>query len=270
VLPWVRYVPGLTRRAWFDPGVSAQFRPQKFLLLFALVTLVFFSLSGSKLAPYILPMMPVLAALAGVHAESRPEFTRHVSGFAAGMLFLCAIGMCIYSVAHSGNLPQPVLTWSTVAAALGACAAIPTQLRMAPARGVLLLCVASVLGWQCLLTAFSAVPPLRTGKELVAAIGEEIKPQTPLYSVGQYRHSLTWYLRRNLVLVGFEGELEFGIGQEPGKESMSRTEFLARWRASSDGVAFFSPKVYDDYRMLGFTGRILLKDGTTVVVSRNE
>ena len=270
VLPWVRYIGGLTRRAWFDPGLSAQFRPQKFLLLFALVTLVFFSLSGSKLAPYILPMMPVLAALAGVHAEARPEFIRHVGWFVAGLLLLCAIGMGVYSVGHSGNLPQPVLVWSTAAAALGACAALPAQLRMTPARGVAILCAASVLGWQFLLVAFSAVPPLRTSKELVVAISDAINPQTQLYSVGQYRHSLTWYLRRNLVLVGFEGELEFGIRQQPGKESASRSEFLTRWRASEDAVAFFSPAVYDDYRMLGFSGRILAKDGTSVVVSRKE
>ena len=270
VLPWVGYVGGLARQAWFDPGLSPQFRPQKFLLLFALVTLVFFSLSGSKLAPYILPMMPVLAALAGVHAAARPDFIRHVSWFVAGLLVFCAIGMGVYSVSHSGKLPQAVLAWSTATAALGACAAILTQLRIAPARGVWLLCVASVLGWQCLLTAFAAVAPLRTAKELVAAISEEIKPQTPLYSVGQYRHTLTWYLRRNLVLVGFAGELEFGIGQEPGKESASRAEFLTRWRASSDAVAFFAPAAYDDYRMLGLPGRVVVRDGTTVVVSRKE
>ncbi len=71
-------------------------------------------------------------------------------------------------------------------------------------------------------------------------------------------------------MVDYTGELELGIRQEPGKHNLSAAEFLTRWRASADAVAFFSPRVYDDYRMLGLTGRIIANDGTTVVVSRKE
>src|SRR5881392_2180157 len=70
VLPWVVPLARACGRAALTSGVaagtargsaSAPFEPLKFLLVFAAVTLAFFSASGSKLAPYILPMLPVLA-----------------------------------------------------------------------------------------------------------------------------------------------------------------------------------------------------------------
>ena len=38
---------------------------------------------------------------------------------------------------------------------------------------------------------------------------------TPLYSVGQYRETMSPYLGRTLQLVGYEGELQFGLHEEP-------------------------------------------------------
>src|SRR5256886_1543122 len=84
VLPWIAPLVRAGRRAWAGaaapdtaPAAAAagsgipQFKPLKFLLIFAAVTLVFFSASGSKLAPYILPMLPVLAAVTGAVSGDR-------------------------------------------------------------------------------------------------------------------------------------------------------------------------------------------------------
>src|SRR5207245_1544880 len=74
VLPWVVPLARACGRAALTSGAAAAaapgsapapFEPLKFLLVFAAVTLAFFSASGSKLAPYILPMLPVLAAVTG-------------------------------------------------------------------------------------------------------------------------------------------------------------------------------------------------------------
>ena len=272
VLPWVRFVPGLARRAWFDPGLSVQFRPQKFLLIFAAVTLVFFSLSGSKLAPYVLPMMPVLAALAGVHCASRPQLLRHAGWFTASVLMGMAVALCVFSVLHAGTLTRETVVWTSGAAFAGllTTAGVMSWPAAVQARPVVILGALSVLGWQCLLSAYTATPPLRTAKELVSVASEAIRPETALYSVGQYRHSVSVYLRRTMILVGYTGELEFGVQREPGKQSATPEEFLARWRASSDAVAFFAPPVYDGYRMKGLPGRVIAADSTTVVVSRSE
>src|SRR4029077_8993375 len=69
VLPWIAPLARAIGPAGGEARARAtSFKPRRFLLIYAAVTLLFFSASGSKLAPYILPMFPVLAALAGAPA----------------------------------------------------------------------------------------------------------------------------------------------------------------------------------------------------------
>jgi 4-amino-4-deoxy-L-arabinose transferase-like glycosyltransferase len=272
VLPWIRAAAGAVRSAWFDPGVAAQFKPRRFLLIFAAVTLIFFSISGSKLAPYILPMMPALAALVGVHVVQTPRLMRTAGWTVVGLLGLVAVGLVVYGTMRNGFMPDETLLWAGGAVAIAALMAVvlwgrAANLTLGPVMSV---CVASVLGWQCLLAGYTAMPPVRSAREIANFAGAEIGPQTTLYSVGQYRPTLSVYLRRTLILVGFQGELEFGLQQEPDRQNASPDEFLVRWRRSADAVAFFAPQVYRNYRQLGLPGRVIVSDGTTVVVSRNE
>ena len=64
--PWLLSLPaGLWQAA--RAAEPARFRPTRFLLAWCLAVFAFFSLSGSKLPPYILPMFPALALLVGAH-----------------------------------------------------------------------------------------------------------------------------------------------------------------------------------------------------------
>ena len=79
VLPWIASAVRAVRSSTRDDARGSpapalrRFKPLKFLWVFSAVTLAFFSASGSKLAPYILPMLPPLALLAGaqVHRSGR-------------------------------------------------------------------------------------------------------------------------------------------------------------------------------------------------------
>src|SRR6202140_3767391 len=86
VLPWIAPLAGACHRGWAGDTGNPQFKPLKFLLIFAAVTLVFFSASGSKLAPYILPMLPVLAAVTGARSGAGGEFARHAARIGAGLV----------------------------------------------------------------------------------------------------------------------------------------------------------------------------------------
>ena len=95
-----------------------------------------------------------------------------------------------------------------------------------------------------------------------------IRAQTTLFSVGQYRETVSPYLQRTLTLVGYEGELQFGLREEPGRQTVTPAEFVARWAASTDAVAFFEPRVWQSYQGRGLPGRVIAADSYTIAVSR--
>ena len=115
--------------------------------------------------------------------------------------------------------------------------------------------------------AYTLIPPSRSARALVRAVRPFVSAHTPLYSVGQYRETLSPYLGRTLQLADYEGELRFGLDEEPERR-MTIEQFAARWSAGGEAVAFFDPGVWDDWRRRGLPGRVLAADNYTVAVSR--
>jgi 4-amino-4-deoxy-L-arabinose transferase-like glycosyltransferase len=269
VLPWLVPLVRGAARAWANDAGEGAFRPLKFLLIFAAVTLVFFSASGSKLAPYILPMVPVLAAVTGAARGTGSGWIRYGALLGAVLVVVVAAGLLVYSARRNAYVPHAALGWvgAAVAAALAA-AALAWRARPALSATPLIAGAAgALLAWQCLLCAYSVTPPARSARELVSAVRGLVTPDTELYSVGQYRETLSPYLRRTLQLVEYEGELQFGLREEPGR-GLARAAFVQRWSAPVAAVAFFDPGVWDQWRRAGLPGRVIAADNYTVAVSR--
>jgi len=269
VLPWLGACVRALGRAWSAaadrPGA---FRPQRFLLIYAAVTLVFFSASGSKLAPYILPMVPMLAAITGAQLPDPARIARHAARAAAPLIALVAAGLLSYSVRRNSYVPHAACGWALAALAAAAITLVLSfraSLR-APAL-VLSAMLGASLAWQSLLCEYTVIPPARSARDLVRAVRPFIGVHTPLYSVGQYRETVSPYLGRTLQLAGYEGELRFGLDEEPQRR-MSVEQFAARWSAGGAGVAFFDPGVWDSWRRRGLPGRVLAADNYTVAVGR--
>ena len=270
-VPWVFVVAGACRQAWRDSGTPSRFKPLRFLLVFCVVTLLFFSASGSKLAPYIQPMFPLLAAIVGVHVGERRSFLTWVSIIAGALVVIVAIGMLVYSVRHNSFVPQVVVAW-VIGAVVATLAGMLTSRILRPRDELVptvAMAAAITLAWQCFLAAYTAIPPTRSARDLVAEARPFIHPQTELYSVGQYRETISPYLQRTLTLVQFRGELDFGLSAEPGRQEAGTSEFITRWNASTDAVAFFDPRVWDEYRHKGLPGHVIAADHYTVAVSRS-
>ena len=268
-LPWLAPLARALAPAWREAPVEG-FRPRRFLLIFAGLTLVFFSASGSKLAPYILPMFPPLAAVAGSRVTDLRRFAATAARVGAGLTLLIAVAGLLYSARRNNFVPGEALVWIAAAAALALAAVVLTlpRLGLAPARAVAASVLAAVLLWQCLLCAYAVIPPARSARALVAAVRPAIGRGTRLYSVGQYRETVSPYLGRTLTLVDYQGELAFGLSAEPGRQSLGNAAFQLTWSASRDAVAFFDPNIWDAWRRQGFPGRVIAADNYTVAVSR--
>ena len=88
VTPWLTLLPQALTSAWRKQGSDISFQPSRFLLIWTVFIFVFFSASHSKLASYILPILPALALLIGAQlARMEP---RKFRGHALAILALGA------------------------------------------------------------------------------------------------------------------------------------------------------------------------------------
>jgi 4-amino-4-deoxy-L-arabinose transferase-like glycosyltransferase len=272
VLPWIS---SLVRAAAAGSRLDSRalpatpFKPLRFLGVFSALTLVFFSASGSKLAPYILPMLPPLALLAAAQVDDLRAFAQRAAKIGAALVVVVGAGLLIYSARRNNFVPHAALLWCAagMAAALVALLVRFLGRRVSDTGGALSSAIAAILAWQFLLCAYTVTPPERSAADLVSAVRPLISAHTPLYSVGQYRETISPYLGRTLQLAGYEGELQFGLSEEPQKR-MTVEEFAARWSAGGEAVAFFEPEVWDAWRRRGLPGRVIAFDYHTVAVSR--
>ena len=274
-LPWLVPLLRAAWMAWRDPGSTSDFKPLKFLLIFSALTLVFFSISGSKLATYILPMFPPLAVLTAVAVADGPRFLARSTRVAAGLALFVAAGLLVYSQRRNGIIPAPAVGWA-VAATLAALVAVGASWRRvaageAGASPPLVVALAFIFVWQALLCEYTVIPPSRSAYALVQAVAPAVRAGTALYSVGEYRQTIPPYLGRTLILVEFAGvgELDFGEQEEPRRQSATPEQFVRQWEASRDAIAFFDPRVWDHYRRQGLPGRVIAHDSFTVAVSRS-
>jgi len=277
-LPWLTALARASLAAWRDSGLDYNFKPLKFLLLFSAVTLVFFSISGSKLATYILPMFPMLAAYTGVAVTTRrPGFLFRSTAAGAALAVFVAAGLLVYSQHRNGMIPLRAVEWAVAGAIAALVAAAASWGRgaeaadaSAPGGPFFAVALLFVLAWQALLCEYTVIPPSRSAYALVQAVAPDVKSGTALYSVGQYRQTIPPYLGRTLTLVAYAGtgELDFGEQSEPGRQQATPQQFVQQWDASRDAIAFFDPHVWDRYRRQGLPGRVIAQDSSTIAVSR--
>src|SRR5262249_20581391 len=195
------------------------------------------------------------------------RFASRVAQFTAALMPILAAGFAVYAVRRYGFFPHTATPWLGAATVAGLCGALATWRgggpRAAPAWGP---AAAAIVGWQCLLSAYTELPE-RSSYKLVMSVKSSIEPHTELFTIGQYRETLSPYLQRTLTLVDFEGELAFGISEEPAG-ALNAEAFLARWHASTNAVAFIAPEIFDSWQKRGLRGRVIGGDNRTLVISR--
>jgi hypothetical protein len=193
-----------------------------------------------------------------------------VAGIGAALLLVVAAGFVIYSYHRNGFIPVAGAAWSLVAVVAGAIGALVARGAGdgLPTGKLWTVVAGAIVGWQCLLAAWTVTPPPRSSSDLVAAVRPHVHPDTALYSVGQFRETIPPYLQRTLTIVDFKGELEFGLNAEPGRNAATVQQFIQQWTASPDAIAFVAASQWPHYQQHGLPGRVIAADRDTVVVSR--
>ena len=273
IAPWLGQLLPAVRAGVSPPATPSGFRPSLFALLWCGVVIAFFSASGSKLAPYVMPAVPLLAVVLAPRIAARDTSMPRAVYAIASLLLLAGIGLVVSAQrrAPAHAVPAAVVLWTAlacVAAVAGIAAARCIQKRgHGPSAWQAVVACAGV-GWSSLMMAFAYTPPPRTSLAIAAELRHQITPTTALYSVGQYRQTLPPYLGRTMHVAHYEGELAFGLGRTTSPVLSTLTLFTQAWARESDAVAFVS---HPDYALLaadGLPGRVIGGDQESVVIAR--
>jgi 4-amino-4-deoxy-L-arabinose transferase-like glycosyltransferase len=265
-LPFIRSAPAALALAWRHEPEQA-FQSSRLLLIWCTVVLVFFSVSHSKLAPYILPIMPSLALLLSRALIDDRKALGRATLATLGLITLASAGIAI-RILRSGN-DASVVAWSLAGIAIVLIALILLRfVRHTEPVAWSVLAGANILGMQVLLMAYTQLPPDRNAKLLAQHVATAIRPDTQLFFVDQYRQSLEFYLQRTTRVFVYRGELEFGMQQLDGNERRDLASFQQQWQAADNAIAFLSDAEYGRLKDQNLPGRILAHDSRSLALSR--
>ncbi len=271
--PWLRAIPGAVRAGRATADAATDFRPALFLGLWLTVVIVFFSLSGSKLANYILPCMPAAAVLLGPQLLREPRHVTTAAATTAILVSLTAAGLCIAASRHAadGEFPIELAIWAGVGVAVAVAGWFwsrhPAE-RASDPVGWAPVAIGAVLAWQSLLSGYTALPPLRTTKALVAQVRHLVGPATRVYSVGYYWQTAPVYLGRTVQMAAYRGELGFGLDRAAVGEIPTLEAFAAAWQRDTDAIAFMTLSAQAKLAERGLPGRIVASGGRSIVMVR--
>jgi 4-amino-4-deoxy-L-arabinose transferase-like glycosyltransferase len=273
-LPWLPQMANALLRGWRASVPRGQFDVQRLLWIWCVFILVFFSLSSSKLSPYILPMFPPLVLLAAARQSQR---SARGLRFSVAILILFAVVLLAVCVAPAlaGKDPaimqiirelRPVVSLYVVATLATAGIAWRAIARQRFDFAVLGIATASFLG-LALLFGTVGHEPLRSGRSLAAQIPAELAAHAPIFSVQTYDQTLPFYLRRSMLLADSRGELDYGLRHQP-EAGLDMPTFEKRWLQSSQAVAIMPLRSYSELSARGLPMRVLGQDKRRIAVSR--
>ena len=276
-LPWtVTMFDSMFRTLRNSSLPDRMFNTRRFLLIWAVFIYVFFSLSGSKLPSYLLPMFPVLALLMGKRiADMRGRtLAWQVAPAIPVALALLVLGLNVGKLADTPNQIElyphyaPWLVTSALVSLGGLLAGIWLLLRERKSVAVPVLALTALLSAQIGLSGYETVARERSAKHIAEAIRAEGKPEIPFYSVLTYEQTLPFYLKRTFTLVQFEDEMGFGIKQEPQRWVPTVQAFAQVWAAQPAALAIMPVYAYPQLQQLGLAMQVIFEDRQHIVVKK--
>ena len=277
MLPWTLLMFDTLLRTWKDGARAANvFSPERFLLIWAVFIYVFFSMSGSKLPSYLLPMFPALALLMGkqlVGIDARRLFWLIAPILP---LMLLALGFAPFA-ARLADTPLQVQVYGEYAAwliaaslilSLGVAIALVLLRRGTKPVAMLVLSFSFLIAAQLGTSGYNTIAKERSAYLVADAIRPYVKADEPIYSVANYEQTLPFYLKRTFTLVQYQDEMAFGIMQEPQRWIPDIPSFAKVWQAQPAALAIVPVSIYPQLQRLNFDMKIIYEDSQLIVVSK--
>ncbi len=264
--PWTAYLAQALVTAW-----PASWRARRasrealFLVLWAVLTFVFFSISDSKLIPYILPIVPPLALLTARYLSS--HWDQPLSrGPRAGSWALLILGLMfvlvlVFAPQAAPDRPRVAeysrvfgqYTW-VILGSLLATAFIPfgVSFLRRPLWTISALAITSAIFLGVADRGFAYLDDQRSVKTLALMIKPGLQPADEVMTYREYYQDLPVYLERRITVVDWKGELKFGSEVEDVSAWMiDEPVFWRRWDGPGRAYMLTSRDNYDKLRAAG-------------------
>lgn len=275
-MPWLSLLPGVMTQAIRSVVVKTSERQEvAILLIWVLFVFVFFSLSGSKLPSYILPLFPALALLAGRYMAhtTLDEFKNHL--WLPLFVWLGALGVLPF-VPHwvRPDVPSAIVAvllshifWAAVVSIIAIMVSrfFLTSGRLFPAMATLTF--ASLLALTLIVVGYNPYgEKFRSSKTLVADLHPWFKQASDIYAVNGYDQTLPFYLQRNVTLVDYVDEFALGEQLEPHRWIATLENFVPHWQANVRPLAFMSLTAFERLQKKHLPMRVIAQTDDYMVV----
>lgn len=272
LMPWTTLLPRTVRAAWRrEADGTGDIR--RLHLIWAGFVFVFFSLSGSKLTSYILPMFPALGLIAGrtLARMSSRDLRPH-------LLPTLALGIAIVIAYPFVGRLFPALDADRLDRFADGLA-IAALILIVSIAAALWLLARDRKRWAVMLTAFAVSGAVgvgavgfegfareRSAKEIAPLIDAALDRNDPIFTVRYLDQTLPFYLGREVILVDYVDEFDFGERAEPERWIPDINGFLERWRRAPRAGAITFPAQYRHFVEAGVPMRVIHEDRRRVVV----
>lgn len=248
--PWVVFlaqaITAHLPRSW---RTRSEQKEPLFLLIWAAVIFVFFSLSQSKLIPYILPTIPPLSLLIGNYLAKSPRS----KGIQRGIIFLLPLPIVIsiaalialyFFTASNPALMKTEMWGMFIISISGACLAYWVNHWRGTIAACATIAIATVLN---LLILMAVIPLFDMGSilPLTTILQPRLKPSDEVVTYHNYYQDLPLYLQRRVTIVDWQNELTFGMEHQDTKQWMiDDATFWQRWQSSQTLYMIATQKIY--------------------------
>jgi 4-amino-4-deoxy-L-arabinose transferase-like glycosyltransferase len=276
-LPWTVLMFDTMFRTLRNSGLpDKMFNTRRFLLIWAVFIYVFFSVSGSKLPSYLLPMFPALALLMGKRiAEMRERVLFwQITPAVPVALLLLGLALNVGKFADTPNqaeLYPQYGVWLVVAALVSLAGLLAGMLLLSREKksvAVVVLALSALLSAQIGMSGYETVARERSAKHIAEAIRGEVGANVPFYSVLTYEQTLPFYLKRTFTLVQYQDEMAYGIKQEPQRWIPTVEGFAKVWTVQREALAIMPVYAYPQLQQQGLAMKIIFEDAQHIVVKK--
>jgi len=256
-------------------------RDALFLMLWAGLVFLFFSSSGSKLAPYILPVFPPLALLVGRYlaaAWDSRDFPGLRTGYSIFLVASLLLAAAFLGLPYYWPIPAQAQILGVYGYSIASTLAIGGATAWGLARyrnlgwAVVALAITSVL----FLMQINAVAPrvdAKSVKHLAIELKARLKPGDEVASYHEYYQDLPVYLEQRITVVDWGGELNFGNSVEDTKAWMIDGDtFWQRWQGPATMYVLTRIEEYETLKQLKPSLPLfpIAQDRRNIVLSNRE